>query len=294
MKKLLFIIGLGVAMAIASCNTNEKTNEDSVKIADLTEEYKEATSFNDSLLLLMGDIYAGVDSINQQEGLLYTSGGDNADRRAEIRQNLQTIKSRLAANRQILSEMETKLANSTSQNKVHLKTIQQLKATIERQEAQIAQLESDLTKTKEQLAAAHTEINNLNEQVTETQEQVKVETAAKEQAQAQATEAENMANRVYFCIGSNKELKANGLLEKKFLGRTKVMEGNFNSSYFTAADRRTLSEIPTGAKKASIKTNQPKDSYQIVDNANGTKTIKILSPTKFWQTTPYCVIEVKN
>ncbi len=57
------------------------------------------------------------------------------------------------------------------------------------------------------------------------QEQVKVETEAKEAAQAQAAAAENEANEVYYAIGTAKELKQRGLLEKKFLGTTKGAQG---------------------------------------------------------------------
>lgn len=286
MKKSLICLGIGAVM-LASCSGNQKKlDEDSLKIADLTEQYQEATSFNDSLMLLMGDIYTGLDSINTQEGLLYNMGsGDNADRRAEIRQNLANIKSRLAANRQVLDEMEAKLKNSNNQNSVLGKTISQLKAHIEQQDQKIAKLESDLS-------TARGQIENLNNQVAETQEQVKTETAAKEAAQQEAVAAENAANAVYYALGTNKELKQNGLLEKKFLGATKVMKGDYNVSYFTKGDRRNISSIPTHAKKVKIWSNMPADSYTIVEGADGMKTINITNPSKFWSITPYLIIQV--
>ncbi len=294
MKKIFAFIGLGALILASACGNKNggQVDSDSMRFADLTSEYNEATSFNDSLMLLMGDIYTGLDSINAQEGLLYSQGGDNVDRRAEVRQNLENIRARLNANRRLLADMEAKLNSSNNKNAVLTKTISQLKAHIEQQDQKIARLESDLTKTKGELEAAHGEISNLNTQVAETQEQVKVETAAKEQAQQQAVEAENTANRVYYCIGTNKELKKNGLLEKKFLGATKVMQGNFNSSYFTKADKRTLTTIPSGGKKVKIWSNNPAGSYQIVDNADGTKTVKITNPSQFWGRTPYLIIQI--
>lgn len=286
MKKSLLIIGVG-AFILASCSGNQKKiDEDSIKIADLTAEYQEATSFNDSLMLLMGDIYTGLDSINMQEGLLYNmNSNDGADRRAEIRQNLANIKSRLNANRNLLNEMEKKMKDSNNKNSVLLKTIDQLKAHIASQDQKISQLESDLSSAK-------TEIENLNTQVAETEEQVKVETAAKEEAQKQATQAENEANKVYYAIGTNKELKNNGLLEKKFLGATKVLKGNFNANYFTVGDKRSLSVIPTNSKNLKVWSNMPKGSYEIVENANKTKSLKILDPAKFWSITPYLILQV--
>ena len=157
----------------------------------------------------------------------------SADRRAEIRRNLSAIKARLAANKQLLESMEAKVKSSGNENSVQAKTIAQLRKHIEQQDAKIAQLESDLSKAKD-------EITNLNTQVAETQEQVKAETQAKEEAQAATVAAENEANKVYYAIGSNKELKNKGLLAKKFLGTTKVLKGQFDASYFVAADKRTL------------------------------------------------------
>lgn len=287
MKKCFIFSGIA-ALLLASCagkSDENKINEDSIKIADLTAEYEEATNFNDSLMLLMGDIYTGLDSINTQEGLLYNmSQGDNVDRRAEIRRNLSSIKARLAANRQLLATMEAKVKASGNENSVQAKTIAQLRQHIESQDAKIAQLESDLSEAKGQ-------IEELNNQVAETEEQVKVETAAKEEAQAATIAAENEANTVYYAVGSNKELKSKGLLEKKFLGATKVLKGNFDASYFVTADKRTLKQIPTNAKNIKIWTNMPEGSYRIVGEKNGPKTVEITDPAKFWSLANHLIIQ---
>lgn len=274
------------ALLLASCSGEKgKSNTDSLQI--VTVQYEQASDLNDSLLLLMGDIYDGLDSINTQEGLLYSmgNGSEKFDRRAEVRQNLQGIKDRLQKNRDLLSQMQAKLDATGGENTVLKKTVADLQARIERQEAKIA----DLTT---QLEAANTEIQQLNEQVTKGQEDLQAETSAREQAQAEATEAENAANRVYYAIGTNKELKQNGLLEKKFLGATKVLKGEFNENYFTVGDKRNLSVINTGGKKVKIWSNMPKDSYEIIDNANGTQSVKILNPQDFWQLTPFLIIQI--
>ena len=235
----------------------------------------------------MGDIYDGLDSINMQEGLLYSmdKGGEKFDRRAEVRQNLESIKARLQKNRDLLSQMQAKLDKSSGENSVLKKTIADLQARIDRQEEKIADLNI-------KLEAANAEILQLNEQVIKGNADLQAETAAKEQAQAEATAAENLANRVYYAIGTNKELKQNGLLEKKFLGATKVLQGDFNENYFTAGDKRNLSVINTGGKKVKIWGNVPKDSYEILDNSNGTQSVKILDSKAFWERSPYLIIQI--
>lgn len=286
MKKSFILMGIG-ALMLASCSgNNQKIAEDSARIAELSAEYAEASSFNDSLMLLMGDIYTGLDSINMQEGLLYNMGaGESVDRRAEIRQNLANIKARLESNRKLLSDMEARLKKSDNQNGVLLKTIDQLKTRISAQDEKITKLENDLSSAK-------AEIETLNAHVAQTAVELVAEQEAKEKAQAEAVAIENEANTVYYAIGTNKELKKNDLLEKKFLGQTKVLKGDFNESYFTKADKRTLSVIPTGSKKVKIWTNMPQDSYVIEENEDKTKTIKITNPKEFWSLTPFLVIQV--
>lgn len=287
MKKAFLMCGIAaILLSACSGNKQKELDEDSVKIADLTQEYQEAASFNDSLMLLMGDIYTGLDSINMQEGLLYNMNqGDNADRREEIRRNLTAIKARLNANKRLLSDMEAKVKKQGGENAVLNKTINQLKAHIQQQDQKIAKLQSDLDNANKQ-------IGELNNTVAQKEEEVKSETAAKEAAQQETIAAENQANKVYYAIGTNKELKKNGLLEKKFLGATKVMKGNFNAAYFTAGDKRNITSIPTTSKKLKVWSNMPSDSYQIVTNADGTKTLKITNPSRFWSITPYLIIQV--
>lgn len=286
MKKLIPVCAMA-ALTLAGCTGHGgKSEVDSITI--ITAQYEEASSFNDSLLLLMGDIYSGLDSINMQEGLLYSmeKGGEGVDRRASIRQNLAGIKDRLQQNRTMLAQMQSKLDNSTGNNSVLKKTIADLQARIDQQEKKIADLNT-------QLENANIQIADLNNQVTQGKEDLAAETEAREKAQAEAAAADALANKVYYAIGTNKELKQNGLLEKKFLGATKVMQGDdVNMNYFTAGDKRNLSMINTGGKKVKIWSNMPEGSYEIIDNGSGTQTVKITNPTQFWSRTPYLIIQI--
>ena len=171
------------------------------------------------------------------------------------------------------------------------KTIAQLKDRLASQDQKIAQLEGELSSAKGQ-------IESLNNQVAEGQEQLKTETEAKEAAQQeaqvaneQAVAAANEANRVYYAIGSNKELKNKGLLEKKFLGATKVLKGDFDAAYFVTADKRTLTSIPTSAKRVKIWTNMPEGSYRITGEKDGPKTVEITDPAKFWSLSNHLIIQ---
>lgn len=287
MKKFALALCGGALMLLGACNNEykEKVEQDSIRIAQLTSNYEEAATFNDSLMLLMADIYNGLDSINMQEGMLYNMGNGETDRRAEVRRNLSAIKERLAKNHQLLDQMEKKMRESGNQNAILSKTIEQMQTRLNDQDAHIVMLEN-------KLAIANDSIVNLNAQVAAKELQVQVQTEAKDAAFNALNEADQQLNTVYYAMGTNKELKENGLLEKKFLGQTKVLKGDVNESYFTKADKRTLTSIPTGAKKIKIWTNMPQDSYEEVKNADNTITLKITNPTEFWNYSPYLVIQL--
>lgn len=289
MKKTLIYAAVGL-ICLAACNKNDANQaaDNTASLEELNAKYQEASDYKDSLILLMGDIYAGLDSINSQEGLLMAPGvGDNSDRRAEIRQNLTLIRQRLENNKRLLAEMEKK-ANAANANSVVLqRTIDQMKAHIAEQDAKITELTN-------QLAQANETITDLTDQVTDTRQQLEDQTKVTEETQAQLTATENEANTVYYVIGTNKELKDYKVLEKRFLGATKVMQGDdINFTCFTKADKRKLLLIPTGAKKVEIKSLNDKDSYVIEGEKDGPKTIRITNPELFWQKTPYLVIEKK-
>ena len=285
-KSGISLVGLSL-LVLASCNNGykEKAEQDSIKIAQLTSNYQEAATFNDSLMLLMADIYNGLDSINMQEGLLYNTGNGETDRRAEVRRNLSAIKERLAKNHALLAQMEKKIKDSGNQNSILSKTIEQMKVRLEQQDNHIVMLEN-------QLSVANDSISNLNEQLTATEQQVEIQTEAKNAAFNAYNEADAALNTVYYAMGTNKELKQNDLLEKKFLGQTKVLKGDVNLDYFTKADKRTLTYIPTGAKKIKIWTNMPAGSYEEVKNEDNTITLKITNPQEFWKYTDYLIIQL--
>ena len=98
-------------------------------------------------------------------------------------------------------------------------------------------------------------------------------------------------NICYYAIGTGKELKAHNLMQSGFLRKTKVMPSNFDQSYFTTGDKRSLRTINLGSKKAKVMTNQPEDSYEIVEAANGMKVLKITNPTRFWNQSNFLIVK---
>ena len=294
MKKILYfvclLIGLAVLPACQRSNklSDEVSRQDSINMA-LQDSIATANAEKDSLMELMGDIADGMQQIKELEDIVSVNNlnGETTDRKKQLRDDIVLIQQAINKHKNRLNELEKRLKQSTNYNETMQKSIANLKGQLEEQQKTINSL-------TEQLAAAHVQIKNLNQSVDSLSTVNKAVTREKEAAQQQSkqltAEVDNL-NTCYYVIGSKKELKANKIIETGFLRKTKILQGDFEMSYFTKADRRTLSEIPLHSHKAELMTNHPKDSYEIVSNGN-VKTLRILNAHKFWEKSNFLVVKV--
>lgn len=291
MKKIATIAVIAAAI-LSACNGG-KLREAEAQNEQLKGDLRETLATQDSLLILVNDISDGMSQIKDLEKIISTPGalGESASRKEQIKNDMIAIQQALQERRQRLEELEKKLSNTSGEATTLKRTISNLKAQIAEQQTEIGTLTNQLASANIRIEELSATVTNLNTVKDSLSTDLTEERAQKEAAEEAAIAAANELNTVYYAIGTGKELKAKKILESGFLRKTKVMKGDFDMSYFTSADRRTLTEIPTHSNKAKIKTSQPKDSYQIVDQ-NGQKVIKITNPEKFWQLSNYLVIEV--
>jgi len=294
MKKIMYLVWLmaGLAVLPACQRTNkleaEAMRQDSINVA-LQDSINTANAEKDSLMQLMGDIADGMQQIKELEDIVSVNNlnGETPDRKKQLRDDIVLIQEAINKHKQRLNDLEKRLKQSTNYNATMQKSIANLKAQLEDQQKTI----NNLT---EQLAAAHIQIKNLNQSVDSlntVNKAVMKEKEAAQQESKQLTNEVNTLNTCYYVIGSNKELKANKIIESGFLRKTKILQGDFEMSYFTKADRRTLNEIPLHSNKAQLMTNHPKDSYEIVEHGN-MKTLHILNPARFWEKSNFLVVKV--
>ena len=268
MKIKNFAIMAAVALTtLASCGNKEGNNAGAPTTADSLHV---ALANQDSLLVILNDITEGMNQIKQMENILATGGlgAETPSKRQEIRNDMEQI-----------------------QQALEQKAINNLKA-------QIANQQETIDGLRNQLADANVKIEGLNRTVTDLGQKTDSlktvaveENTARQEAERRAAELNNEMNICYYAIGTGKELKAHNLMQSGFLRKTKVMPSNFDQSYFTTGDKRSLRTINLGSKKAKVMTNQPEDSYEIVEAANGMKVLKITNPTRFWNQSNFLIVK---
>lgn len=286
MKKLALFVVSGLVLTTACHHRAEQSQVDTTPTT--SDSLRTALANQDSLLVLMNDVADGMAQIKQMENILSTTNNlsaESKDRRQQIRNDMLMIQQTLQARRDRLAELEKKLQNSSSNNSTLQKSIQTLKKQISDQEGTIESLRKELSNANIHIEHLTANIDSLNTAVASV-------TAAKEEVEQVASDLTNELNTCYYAIGSKSELKEHKLIETGFLRKTKIMPEDFEQSYFTMGDKRTLTSIDLHSKKAKVLTNQPSDSYTIEEAPNGTKVLKITSPARFWSVTNFLVIQV--
>lgn len=285
MKKIA-LLSIVASFLLISCNGDKLKQAEDRNII-LGDSLQVALAYQDSLFSLLNDINDGMEQIKAMENILSNSGnlnGEQISQKDKIANDIQAIQLELKTRKDKLEELEAKLKKSQVYSSNLKKTIETLKIQIEEQEQTISTLKTDL-------ATANIRIGQLGQQVDSLNSEVTTVTQEKEIAQEESINLANELNTCYYAIGTKKELKEANILESGFLKKTKIMKGNFEQNYFTTADKRSLTSLPTHAKKAKILTNHPADSYEIVEEI-GSKVINILNPDKFWGLSNYLVVQV--
>lgn len=290
MKKINLFVLLIVCLAMMpSCHDNNQQDAtaalDSIN-NEINDSLATALAEKDSLMALMNDIADGMQQIKEMEDIVTVQNlsGETPDRKQQLRNDVALIQQSIEQKKKRLAELEKRLSQSTNYTNDMKKTIESLKKQLATQETTI----NDLTK---QLQAAHIEISNLNTRVDSLNTVNTTVKQEKKQAQEESVRLANELNTCYYAIGSKKELKANKIIETGFLRKTKIMEGDFEKSYFTKADKRTLGEISLHSKKAEVMSKHPAESYTIVDGPSG-KVLHITNSSKFWEFSNYLIIKV--
>jgi chromosome segregation ATPase len=285
MKKILSIAAAAL-IALSGCN-GDKLKQAEEQNGELNDSLHVALANQDSLLVLLNDITDGMNQIKDMEKILSNTSDLNAEsasRKEQLRNDMAAIQQALQERRERLAQLESKLKKSQSYNGTLQRTIENLKAEIATQEATISTLRNDLAAAQIMVADLTTRVDSLNTTVANVTEE-------RTRAEEHATAAENELNTCYYAIGTKKELKEAKIVETGFLRKTKLMAADFQQSYFTTADKRTLTTINTHAKKAKVLTNMPASSYTI-EEVNGNQVVRISNSKEFWSRSNYLVIQV--
>ena len=292
MKKVLIAAGFAImALAFSSCNQQKEQlaaaqmqNDSlqsviSAKDAEIDGLFTMLNEIEDNLSMISSK-YSTVQELRRNS----TEGSYNV--KTAINDQMSSIDNIMASNKKKISELNAKVAQLNSKNTELQAYITRLEERAAEQEAQIAELLTELENNK-------VVIKGLNKNITDL-------TASNQEKDLYIAQQTANANRAYFVVGSFDELKEAGIVTKSGgfigIGRKQGTVADMNTELFTEIDRTKVTTIAINKKKAQVISKHPSGSYEMVMDENEPNVcayLRILNPSQFWKQTQYLVISTK-
>ncbi|NLA23570.1 MAG: hypothetical protein GX879_01250 [Bacteroidales bacterium] len=294
MRKI-FIFTL-LLLLVFSCSHSERD----LKNKELENKLIELQKENESLLQRdldkdvaiqnfvenLEEISANLELIKQKEDIISIVASDVEFHRMDIEkisEDVLLINDLLDKNRKIIENLDKDLSASLIYSNKLQKVINNLKLIIERQESEIHILHSELQDIHSHFNELKLVLDSVN--IANKAQQKKIENF------------ETYKNTAYYLIGSVADLLAldvilasGGVLG---LGKTYVLNEDFDKSVFTEINISNFKKIPLNCKSAEIISNHPSTSYKFDGPRNFTNNLVITRPKEFWSNNKYLVILTK-
>ena len=282
MKKILFIV---FCMAtIVACKDGKSSGDLSniVQNDSLQKIIAQRDQEINDMVGMLNDVEEGFRAINKaEERVTIAKDGEGQNKQAQIKENIEFIQQRMQQNRELIAKLQQQMRESSFKSSELKRTVDNLIKQMEEKDEQLKELRAQLAAKDIHIAELDQTINDLNTNMSD----LKSESEQKTQT---INSQDKQLNTAWFAFGTKKELKAQNILVKG-----KVLQGNFNKSYFTKIDIRVEKEIKLYSKSAKILTMHPSSSYSLTTDAKDQYVLRITNPDIFWSTSKYLVIQVK-
>lgn len=284
MKKIL-VFGLGLfAIAFTACKQNKAQSD----IAGMTQNdslqniiSQKDSEIND-MMGIMNEIQEGFQKINEAENRVsIVKDGEGANKAQQIRENIQFIAKTMKKNRELIAKLQDQLGKSSLKGT-------QLKATIDNLLKQLDEKDQQLQQMRAELDAKDIHISELDETINNLNTNVSNLTTESTQKSQTISAQDKQLHTAWYVFGTKKELK-----DQRIIQDGKVLQANFNKSYFTKIDIRNTKEVKLYSKSARLLTMHPSSSYTLTRDASKQYVLTITNPDLFWSTSKYLVIQVK-
>ena len=283
MKKYFLL--LLIPLFVASCGREAKKKAAELQARNdslMTQTIQKDEAINE-FVRSINDIQGTLDTIKMKENVINLSterGGElKQTAKDQIKTDIQTIYSMMLKDKDQLAKLTKKLKAANMKVDQLQKMVSRLEKDMAAKSAEIEDMRDKLAKLNIKFEAASLKIDTLNKTVNDQGQKINNQT----QTIATQEEAINTANYV---IGTNKDLKKNGVVKKG------DVLADFNKELFTRIDIRKTTEISILSKKAKILSSHPSTSYKFTGDKKVIQSLQILDSKAFWSNSKYLVIMV--
>lgn len=283
-----------LSLTIFSCASNsESISEESRRIDSLQSVLSskdqainslEFQKLNDDSIVNLYALYIqkikdNINEINKQE-LIINNKKNNPDfidkDTTDIIKSIKILSKKLQENESMITALNNAVKQEKNKNSQFASKVTDLKEEIARSNREVYYLKEELNSMNASFEAIFKKYNLQNKKISDLNQKL---------------------NEVAYVIGSKSELLDNGVLTKSGgligIGKTRKLNSDLNTEYFTYASKYNLLNIPLGYKNVRLMTAHPSNSYRLSNVNEIIDSLIIINQDDFWRNSKFLVIEVK-
>ena len=296
--KLPLALMLGATVVLSSCNKKdeEKIAAQSQTIQNMEQEMAKRDSTYNELISMLNQAEEQVAEIARRENLVVSTSNESKKSDDQMISELKLIDGLVKESNQSIQNLKAQLKKSNIEMGAFKNRIDKLSGMLDEQRKAITTLKAEVAEKEKELQviavkydSVQVEAVNQKQLVTEKDKEIEILVGNNDKL-----------NKVHYAVGSFKQLKEQGLVDKEggflWIGRTIDLKASAEEDKFMEADMREFNELKIEADKFELVTEHPKDSYTIVDDEveEGVKYLKVTNPQKFWELSNYLVVTTKG
>lgn len=284
MNKLLISLLLVVAFSITACQNNKSPKQSaySEQVDSLHRIITQKDNEINDMMGTMNEIQISLQQISEAENRVsLMRNGEGSSSSQQMKEDIQFISKQMKRNRELVSKLRQQLRESSVKGDKLKETINGLVQQLDAKDRELQQLRAELDDKNIHIAELDNTVSNLNSSVNTLTEESNIKSQT-------ISAQDKKLNTAWYVFGTRRELK-----DQRIIENDRVLQSNFNKSYFTKLDIRVDKEIKLYSKSAKILTNHPSNSYTLQKDANKQFVLRITNPESFWSTSKYLVVLVK-
>lgn len=292
MKRLMIVAALALSTFFCtSCHNQDEALASAQRTADSLQEIIDSKDGEiDQLFDVLNEIEDNLAMISAKYSSVKELKRGNMEAnynvKGEITEQITNIESMLASNKQKIADLNAKIGKLGKENTQLQEFVAKLEERIASQENQIAELLAELENNKVVIKGLNDNVASLTQSNKEKDDVIAHQTAE--------------ANKAYFVVGSFKELKEMGIVNKTGgfigLGKKQNTSADMQTEHFTVIDRTKVTTITINKKKAQVISKHPASSYELVPDESDNSVVaylKVLNPSQFWKYTDFLVVSTR-
>lgn len=296
--KLPLALMLGATVVLSSCNKKDeqKIAEQSTTIDNMEQELARRDSTYNELISMLNKAESQVAEIAKRENLVVSTSNEGKKSEDQLVQELKLIDDLVKESNQSIQNLKAQLKKSNIEMGAFKTRIDQLSDVLDEQRQTITTLKAEVAEKNQELQVFAVKYDSIKiESVTQKQ----LITEQDKEIEILTSNNDNL-NKVHYAVGSYKQLKDQGLVDKEggflWMGRTIDLKASAEVDKFVEADVIEFSELKIEADKFELVTEHPEGSYTIVQDEidENVKYLKVLDARKFWEISNYLVVTTKG